>query len=493
MYHDGIMKEYIKPLQDIVGASNDGYDVREEVNKVNNRVDEVSSQLAHIEKNNIKTPQQYGAKGNGEYDDSLALQNAMVDCANNGYVLFLNGKYKVSTNIVYNGWKPLTIIGTCGNYPSLTDDDVTQANESYDIYLDGATIEINKMGSVTFQSVGFASNSKTTGTGILLKSFHNKFINCAFSQMEKAIHLMKGNNWVGENQVLYCQFVKCTYGIYADEGVTSDSEVIGNVWDSSNDYAFYGSCAGFTFSLNHFYNKKSNYFVFFNTRITNNYIQESPIDEPSLLLDGSFGCLIGSNQFELISPDPRANKKALIAIKTRNGGGNITIDGNAVHGKNISPVENLSFIEMLPASNGTKYDMPIHYGNNNIRCCSALLKTSYPMYNLKGSLSLQTMEVIKMGGNIESQNTTVVNGICYFHVIMDSIPNYADMLKLQYKHSTPTTYTMKQTLKTGETQVVNGFTTNGTISCSNYSQISRLEVFGSYVIAHSTEPNYILL
>ena len=25
MYHDGIMKEYIKPLQDIVGMSNDGY------------------------------------------------------------------------------------------------------------------------------------------------------------------------------------------------------------------------------------------------------------------------------------------------------------------------------------------------------------------------------------------------------------------------------------------------------------------------------------
>ena len=48
MYHDGIMKEYIKPLQDIVGTSNDGYDVREEVNKVNDRVDEVSSQLEHI-------------------------------------------------------------------------------------------------------------------------------------------------------------------------------------------------------------------------------------------------------------------------------------------------------------------------------------------------------------------------------------------------------------------------------------------------------------
>lgn len=455
-----------------------------------NEISNINLQIEHINNNNIRTPQHYGAKGDGVTNDSEALYNAIVDCANNGYILLLNGKYRVATNIVYNAWKPLTIIGSRGNYPSLTSEEFTRQNESFDIYLDDATIEINKMGSVTFQGVGFASSSKTSGKGILLKSFHNKFVNCAFSQMEKAIHIMKGTNWVGENQIMFSQFFKCSYGIYVDESASSDSEVIGNVFHGTCNVGFYGSCAGFTFSLNHFYNKKSNVFKHFNTKIVDNYIQETDDETPSIILNGSFGCMINNNNFELNNSDPRNNKMGLIGIELRAGGGNITINGNAVHGKNISTIENLAFIDMIYSS--TRHDMPIHLGTNNIKCCSSILKEYYPLYNFKGNFTISSLELSPQGGNIQSQTVNVVNGIAYFHVVMDSVPSYANLLKVQHYQGIPFQYTLKQTLKAGGTKIVSSMSNGSMITQSNYSEVASVEVVGSYLVAHATEPKFTL-
>ena len=454
-------------------------------------LESVNSQISHLNSNNIRTPQHYGAKGNGSDDDSAALYDAIVDCANNGYVLFLNGKYRVSTNIIYNAWRPVTIIGSRGTYPDLTAENKTRQNESYDIFFDnGATLEINKFGCVTFQNVGFASNSKESGTGIIVKSFRNKFSQCSFSQMEKAIHIMDGSHWVGENQILYCEFVKCGYAIYADDGATSDSEVIGNLIHGSCDVGFYGGCAGFTFSLNHFYNRRSSYFKHFNTKITNNYIQETQDETPSIILNGSFGCIISDNNFELNNADPRTNKMGLIGIELRPGCGNLTITGNAVHGKNISAVQNLAFIDIIYTD--TRHDMPIHLDGNNTRCCSAILTKYYPLYNLKGGITLKSLDVTKLGGNISEQTVCVVNGIAHFHVIMDSIPSYANLFKINQYQGIPFQYTMIQTLKDGAKNTITRISTSSTISINNYAQVASVEVVGSYIVAHSSESNYFL-
>ena len=105
MYHDGIMKEYIKPLQDIVGTSNDGYDVREEVGKVNDRVDEVSSQLEHNTNYindisiNIKKYKSYN-KNDGYWDE--AVEEALK---NNSNIFFPEGTYKFKNYIKLTSYK----------------------------------------------------------------------------------------------------------------------------------------------------------------------------------------------------------------------------------------------------------------------------------------------------------------------------------------------------------------------------------------------------
>lgn len=134
MYHDGIMKDYIKPLQDIVGTSNDGYDVREEVSKVNNRVDEVSSQLEHKANKVYVTPEEFGAKGDGvlvnttitikdksypikKYigsDDTESFKRAIDYCTYNKLELrLLDKNYILQNDVVINN--SITITGNGNN------------------------------------------------------------------------------------------------------------------------------------------------------------------------------------------------------------------------------------------------------------------------------------------------------------------------------------------------------------------------------------------
>lgn len=517
-----LLHEVIGKTNELVGSTNGVYEIltyllneglSEEVIEVltkwladgtlgdiitNDVLGNIDSRLDILENDKIRTPQYYGAKGDGYTDDSIALKEAIQDCANNGYVLFLNGKYRVQQSIVYEAWRPVTIIGSRGTYPSLTQEEFTRPNESFDIYFDnGAVLEIGKFGCVTFLNVGFASNSKDTGTGIIIRSFRNKFSQCSFSQMHTAIRLTPSTtgHWCGENQILYSQFSKCTYGIYSDSGTNSDSEIIGNLFHGSCNTAFYGSCPGFTISLNHFYAQVSpSVFKYFNTSIINNYIQESPAEgiDPCFILDGSFGCTVNGNKFELNPPaDNRTNAKALIGIKTRSGGGNIMIDGNSVHGKSLSMVKNLALIEMLPADDGTRYDMPLNLGVNNTRCCEAIFKSPYPLYNINGALSTDSFSVAVLGGTVETYKVNLVNGVVHFYVKMDTIPNYENLFKVPNWGGIPFQYTMFQQTNSG-TKVTTALSTNGVIKATNYGELNSVEVTGSYVVHHRATTNYNL-
>ena len=441
----------------------------------------------NMSKLNIRTPQYYGASGDGYTDDSTALSDAIKDCASNGYVLFLNGKYRIQKSIVYEAWRPITIIGSRGTYPSLTSEEFNRSGESFDIYLDTDVVfEIGKFGNATFLNVGFASTSKTTGGSIIVRSFRNKFMQCSFSQMHTAIHIKPSTtgNWTGENQILYSQFSKCTYAIYSDNGVNSDSEIIGNLFHGTCDTSFYGSCPGYTFSLNHFYGLHTpNVFKYFNTKIVNNYIQESYSDNPCFILDGSFGCMVHDNNFELNEPaNTRDNKKGLIGIKTGSGCGNISINGNSVHGKSNVAVKNLAFIDILYED--VMHDMPITIGVNNTRCCEALFKEGYPLYNINGTLNVSDYSVNALGGNISNQSVDVVGGIAYFYVEMDKIPSYENLFKVNNYGGFPFQYTMIQTTTSGTTKIFTGISNDGTIKATNYGELKSVKVSGSYIIHH---------
>ena len=357
-------------------------------NALNNKIDDINNNFNLFKNNNgcVSFSELGGIKNNATIDNSQKLLEAMNHCANNNKILVLDGKFNISAPIVYNGVNSLMIIGSCPNHNSLITTDNTYNQENTNLYFsNGATLELNKFGSVTFFGVGFSSTSKQYGTGIILKSFANKFINCKFNQFYKAISAVDGAlNWLGENKILYCGFYNCEYCYHGTTG--SDSEFIGNLVHGSCEVGFFGACAGFTISLNHFYGKKSNEFNFFNTLISDNYIQE--IDNiPSIILNGSFGCQLVNNKFELNPGDTRTSKKSLIEIKTWSGGGNILIDGNNVHAKSISKVTNLSFIDFTSRDNNGVKDMPIVLGTNGLRCCNSYFKNSYPMYNITGTLS----------------------------------------------------------------------------------------------------------
>ena len=284
-------------------------------NGLNNKIDDINNNFNLFKNNNgcVSFTELGGIKNNATIDNSEKLLEAMNHCANNNKILVLDGKFNISAPIVYNGVNSLMIIGTCPNHNSLITTNNTYNQENTNLYFsNGATLELNKFGSVTFFGVGFSSTSKQYGTGIILKSFANKFINCKFNQFYKAISAEDGAlNWLGENKILYCGFYNCEYCYHGSAG--SDSEFIGNLVHGSCEVGFFGACAGFTISLNHFYGKKSNEFKFFNTLISDNYIQE--IDNiPSIILNGSFGCQIVNNKFELNPGDTRTSKKSLIEI-----------------------------------------------------------------------------------------------------------------------------------------------------------------------------------
>ena len=470
-------------------------DFTSKLDNFDTQLDDIENNFNLFKNNNgcVSFSELGGIKNNGTVDNSEKLLEAMKYCANNGKVLLLDGKFNISTPIVYNGINSLMVIGSCPNHNSLIESSNTFSQENTNLYFsNGATLELNKLGSVTFFGVGFSSTSKKYGTGILLKSFANKFINCKFNQFYKAISAESGaTNWLGENKILYCGFYNCEYCYHGTDG--SDSEFIGNLIHGSCEVGFYGSCSGFTISLNHFYGKKSNEFKFFNTIISDNYIQEMNDDVPSIILNGSFGCQIVNNKFELISDDPRPNKKSLIEIKTWYGGGNILIDGNNVHGKSLAKVSNLSFIDFTSRDNNGIKDMPITLGTNGINCCESYFKNDYPLYNIKGTLSFPIKSLSPLGGKIEDYKVEVVNGICYFWVKFSTLPNYEDLIKIPNNPGYEYTVQCRLTEKTGGGIVEKTIMTNGgKIKLGDYASYSSGEFCGSFPIKHSDEMPFTL-
>ena len=411
-------------------------------------------------------------------DNSDLLLKAMNECANNKYILCLNKKYRIAKSIVYNGVHPLTILGTCGQCNDLTKNVNTFENESCNLYLnDNVTIEINKLGSTYWNNVGISGSGKDGSNGIIIKSFHNKFIMCNFSQLEKALFMTNqgANNWAGENQILYNNFSKCKYCMYIEGG--SDSEVIGNIINSSCDYGYYGQSAGFTISLNHFYNSNTNVFTYFNTKICNNYIQVYE-NVPPIELDGSFGCMISNNNFELSSDNDLTDKKWIIQLYTHDGRGNIYIDGNAVHGKSYKKIKNLSFIGFK--KDCVKYDNLIKLGNNNLKCCDSIFSESYPLYNIE----TPSFSGIPSSTTCSIDNTSkyiISNGIVTFYAKITS-PTSGFILQFPYVGAPfIADCVIRWTTSPTPEKVKVEIGTNGQLNLNGYETIKSMNIYATYM------------
>lgn len=231
MYHDGIMKDYIKPLQDIVGTSNDGYDVREEVNKVNDRVDKVDSQLEHIEnKSTYISVKNFGAKGDNKTDDTEAIQRAFDYVASTlsaydssasvsfSTVFFPKGIYKISKPI--NIGNRVRIVGERSIINSSADWCIDHTNGYH-----GGTIgwqtEISHM--IFIGTNGIRLNTRQGDETVIanLDYGHIYFHDCIFQNKD-------GYAFVGDVQSCLLKFDMCL--INAPMDVLCDDFVMDTCW-----------------------------------------------------------------------------------------------------------------------------------------------------------------------------------------------------------------------------------------------------------------------
>ena len=452
--------------------------------ELNNRIDNIENSLT------IKTPEDYGAKGDGITDDSEYVLLAMTECANNNYTLTLRNKYRIGNTIVYNGWKPLVITGTAPNDQSLLNENESNgmANLLFD---ENCYLEINKMGSVTFKYVGFEGISKGANGGLVLKSFRNKIVNCYFARFKNCISCLNGaTNWLGENQTLFNTFSRSTSAYYSETG--SDSEFIGNLIHSSCDMGFNGTSSGYLIANNHFYNTKPSYFKAYNTRIINNYIQEC-ILQPTIIVEPTFGCMIQGNNFELEHDEneTRLSPKGLIQIISKSGYGNLTISNNSLHGRSLDPYPNLALIDMK----APVHDMPMQINDNNLINASALFTKNYPFYNVNGGVNVDNMlSRISVGGTIDTSvsKCEVYNGIVYGVIKLTNLTN-ATVLTLPNRVM-GTMVTTEVKWKTSSTKnIYNHYVPLGqSLYYEAYNDVEEMTITFNYVLQHLTSRPYNL-
>ena len=460
--------------------------LEEDIEDINSSLDDV---VKEIEKSGFLTPKHFGAVGDGRTDDSTAFLTAMNECASQKKILVLDTTYYINQPIVYEGWTGLTILGSKGNINTLVPTGTVTSNLKFG---DNGSLEINKMGSVSFYGVGFTGVGKGVGNALLkIKSFHNKVFNCSFSNANIGILIENGTNWTGENQILYSGFHNLEYAYKSTAG--SDGDFIGNLISGHCTWGFYGACAGFKITNNHIYSINGSYFEIFNTNISHNYFQESRGEtdtEPTVIIAGSYGLNFNNNNFELNSDNAKTDKKALIGIKTRNGGGNLSFIGNTVHGKSPSAVTNLVLFEMLPADDGKIYDMPIAYNSNSTKCLNAIFKNNYPEYNIRGTLSYPNIGITVTNGKAETIESEVINGIAHVYAKINGQFTIEEIARINIP-SRPVVVHMFQTKRSG-TEVRTLLCRNGRINMTNYAEVNSVELSFMYPIHHSNEVNYSL-
>lgn len=270
VYHDGIMKDYIKPLQDIVGTSNDGYDVREEVSKVNDRVDEVSSQLEYkVNKSKLTIYlDEYAKENNIEINKINDISELLQYCVDNykNIIMPIGYDYRIS--------KSVYISKNCNIYCEgeiFIDDNVTA-------FIIGGFDNSERIERNIFKINKVWGNGKSRNSVLfsLRHAIYNQFIvnyaenigkvielkpiskNCSLGENQFKLHLWYGcdiafhimgadtwenRTWAEGSQILNGFISGCNYGIKIEKNVLYsgmlitcgiDNMEIPNSWDYYN-------------------------------------------------------------------------------------------------------------------------------------------------------------------------------------------------------------------------------------------------------------------
>ena len=147
----------------------------------------------------------FGAKGDGEEDDTVAIQNAIDSLSSGGVIFFQAGRYKVSSEltVIVNG---VTLEGA--GRGSIIE---TTSNTEHIIALRGQAIFPNDIEAVRVTNMAFYGTNSTSATGaaIYIRRGHENMVD---------------HCWIGEN------LHGTGYGIYLNGtgGLDTDNNIITN-------------------------------------------------------------------------------------------------------------------------------------------------------------------------------------------------------------------------------------------------------------------------
>lgn len=348
-----------------------------------------------------------GCDPTGNADCTAILENLLTK----KYTTFIvDGKYKISSVNIIN--KNVRFLGD-ENLVATTL--ATLENTQKGFYITGNGFITNGISPVTFQDLVFAGT--VNSTAIQLNSFKCKIINCSFHTFQYGITLgfTVPTNFCGENYIVRCNFMNCGIGIYGYNENQSDGFIQDCIASLGNQFMS-GMFAGYIITNNHDYCLEASVIGYFNTLFNSNYIQQK--DDGAIIFGnalGNQGLTFVGNQIEISSTTPSTNF-GLIVVS--NGAGNILISSNSVHGKNLTKINNMAFIDMQ------KSDTIITVEANTLNVCGALyLNPPQEAYQNGGTYYKNNVTVNGTLAQNNSENFCVKNGIFYFDFIISDITN----------------------------------------------------------------------
>lgn len=182
------------------------------------------SELASLVKSSIgyKTPQNYGAKGDGITDDTPAFAAAIADVQK---LYIPKGKYKI-TSLSLNQCEleaergaELLVSGTLSYsgiyYPRIKNLKITACGEGPVLHIDNSYYGV-------FEGCNFQNPDNKANVCILMEdqTYYQRFEGCTFSNYPTGIKMF---GIVNANSIKQCVFYLCGIGIYNDGG---ENEII---------------------------------------------------------------------------------------------------------------------------------------------------------------------------------------------------------------------------------------------------------------------------
>ena len=268
--------EYIEKfteLKDFVDDYFDNLDVQEEINnKLDEMAEDGSLAMVLASRSYYVNPKTFGAVGDGETDDTQALQ-ACIDYANtNQLAVCLDRKSYVITD-------SLTLYSNINFYGNGCE---IKTEEDVPIFTSSEILHHVNIDNVVL--TGADDDTYTSNNGIELVCYYSTFKNIEFKKLYRAIYLTHtgATGTLVENRIENCNVRSCHQGFYLGannnnkitDGFISDCVISTN--DETLDAIYIGSSAGWCIDGVHIYgtNKCGLYLTNgFHTQVSNVYVE----------------------------------------------------------------------------------------------------------------------------------------------------------------------------------------------------------------------------